>query len=98
MTEENMTIFAKKDPSDAAKELLSSALSDLMKATQAQAGDTPRLFFPGGIELISITVDVLSKVKLVFKVAGAEGISGLLSSEEIEAEHTDKINKEVVAQ
>jgi len=33
----------------------------------------------------------LSKVKVEFEVAGAKGISGLLNSEEIEVENTDKM-------
>jgi len=37
IAEENMSILATKNASDTAKELLSSALAELTKATQAQA-------------------------------------------------------------
>lgn len=96
MTGENMTIFEKKHASEAAKELLSSALSELKNVAETQPSATPRLFFPNGIELISITVKLLSDIDIVFKVAGAKGISGLLNSEEIEEEHTDKMAEEVM--
>lgn len=52
MFKKNMTISTLKKASEPAKELLSSALLELTKAEQAQACETPRLFFPNGIELI----------------------------------------------
>lgn len=96
MTEKKMDIFEKQYIGETAKELLSCALTELTKTTQTQIGETPRLFFPHGIELISITVNVLSKVVVEFKVAGAEGISGLLNSEEFESEQTEKVSAEVI--
>lgn len=95
MTVENMTFLEKKHASLAAKELLSSALAELKNVAETQASTTPRLFFPSGIELISITVRLLSDIDIIFKVAGAKGISGLLNSEEIEEEYTDKMAEEV---
>jgi hypothetical protein len=67
--------------SSAAKELLTAALKDLKEsalADDAKLASTDRdpaarLFFPNGIELISITVKV-APVEIEFKVAGEKGI------------------------
>lgn len=60
--------------SSAAKDILSSALNNLKGAALSDENGQPRLFFPEGIELIEITVEVAG-VKVGFKVAGKEGFA-----------------------
>ncbi|MDX1548684.1 MAG: hypothetical protein R3247_16930 [Rhodothermales bacterium] len=64
----------------AAKELLSAALSELRTiAQEASASNAaPRLFFPNGIEVISLTVKVSEFFEVTFKIAGEKGVSGLV--------------------
>ena len=82
MADENRTLTI-ATAKDAAKELLSAAFNELEKRAKPEAGEEPRLFFPNGIELIFIKLEV-SGVKVEFKVAGAKQIPGLLPSDEIE--------------
>jgi len=66
---------------DEAKVLLVTALQEFRKAVAAATDETtaePRVFFPNGIELISIKVTV-SAVTVELKVAGEKGIKGLLA-------------------
>ncbi|MDH3649149.1 MAG: hypothetical protein OEQ53_05660 [Saprospiraceae bacterium] len=49
-------------------EIFSRSLDKLKEVTFADSND-PRLFFPNGIDLISITVSV-ANVELAFKVSG----------------------------
>ena len=96
MADENGTNVTKKPATDTAKELFSNALKELKIVAEAQDDDKPRVFFPNGIELISITVKLFSEVEIIFKVAGPKPISAILNSGEIKVEHTDKIVKEVI--
>jgi hypothetical protein len=80
---------------DTASELLTSALNDLRNTCKVEEGEEPRLFFPNGIELISITLSV-SKISLEFKVAGAAGISGLMNSGGIGLGHPRELDEEVI--
>ena len=70
--------------------LLNAAFSDLAKTVGVKAAVEPRVFFPNGIELISITVSV-SAVKVELKVAGEKGISALLVSG---SEGNDRVTQE----
>jgi hypothetical protein len=79
---------------ESAKELFSAAFDELRKAASQDKKEETRIFFPNGIELISITLDVF-KVKVEFKVAGAAGIKGLLESKEIEGGLTAEVEQEV---
>jgi len=79
---------------ESAKELFSAAFDELRKAASQDKKEGTRIFFPNGIELISITLDVF-KVKIEFKVAGAAGVKGLLQSEEIEGGLTVDVDQEV---
>lgn len=69
---------AKQDPN----QLLSTALKELKQTVFDKERQDPRLFFPKGIELISITVKVDKYVDVELKVAGAEGIKALWDSKE----------------
>lgn len=60
-----------------AEKLLKTTLSELRAA--AVADERERIFFPSGIELISITISVGQSVKLELKVAGEKGLAGLYS-------------------
>jgi hypothetical protein len=65
-----------------AKVLLVTALEDLRKTVTtvtAEAITATDKFFPNGIELISIKVEI-SGVAVELKVAGEKGIKGLLGS------------------
>ena len=83
MTDDENTMDAITSAKEEAGELLSTALNELRKAAMAKDDEGKRLFFPNGIELISIGL-TLKNITLEFKVAGAEGIKGLLNSEETE--------------
>ena len=65
-----------------ANELLKTAFKELKETVLDSRGEDPRLFFPNGIELISITLNVVKYVEIEFKIAGAAGIKALLESKE----------------
>ena len=69
-TETDVTITS---ASGAAKEILSSALNNLRKTALSEQEGQSKLFFPNGIELVSITVQVAT-VKVEFEVAGEKGL------------------------
>ena len=59
---------------------LKTAFTELKESVFDSREEGPRLFFPNGIELISITLKVDKYFEVEFKVAGAEGVKGLLES------------------
>lgn len=93
MADKKMTNVTIKSARDGAKELLSTALKEFEKTARAEEGEKPRLFFPNGIELISIIVRV-SGVDVELKVAGKAGINSLLHSGEIGVDLTGKVGEE----
>ena len=95
MANEKRTDVAIASASSAAKELLSSALNELKNVLLARVKEQPRLFFPNGIELISITVKV-SAVEVEFKAAGEKGISGLVDSGQSAIGLAGEIGEEVI--
>lgn len=74
-TGDEITVAAQ---SDEAQKLLAKAFGELKRAvsTTSAAGDT--LFFPNGIEVISLTIKVARYFEITFKVAGEKGVSGLV--------------------
>jgi hypothetical protein len=76
---DNTTLSKTSDVGEAqqtAINVLNSAFDNLGKGA-AVKGDAPRLFFPQGIELISISVKV-GAVEITLEVAGAAGIKKTL--------------------
>ena len=70
------TVEAQKASATAqAKEILDHTIASLTELDRKSDAEK-RLFFPNGIELISITVGVQNLVTLGFEVAGAAGVSG----------------------
>src|SRR5262245_60497155 len=79
-----------------AKAILEAALDKLRTAVKPEtpgAATEPRVFFPNGIELISITVSI-GAVKVELKVAGEKGIKGLLESRP----NTDEVGKTAIVE
>lgn len=81
---------AKLDPN----QLLSTALKELKETVFDKERKDSRLFFPNGIELISITVRVDKYVDIELKVAGEKGIKGLWDSKESEVGPPTMVNIE----
>jgi hypothetical protein len=91
-----MTYATITSAKDAAKEVLIATFDELGGKAEPKDKEKPRLFFPNGIELISITVDV-SGIKVEIKVAGEKGVKGLLESKEIGKVTTGEVVQEVTA-
>ena len=60
-----------------------SSIFDNLKANATVLGDQqPRLFFPNGIELITITVKI-GTIDIELEIAGAKGISGFTAESDV---------------
>jgi hypothetical protein len=94
MPDEDRTIFAITSTKESAKEIIQTAVTELAKYQKTEEGEKTRYFFPNGIELISITVDV-SGIKVVITVAGEKGIKPSARSEQIGRDPWDEVTQEV---
>ena len=65
-----------KAAEDATKELIIAAFNELKNAAAQDKKEETKVFFPKGIELISITVSVFNKITVEVKVAGAACCKG----------------------
>jgi hypothetical protein len=66
------------------KEILEKFFQNLGASAAVKGEAGPRFFFPGGIELIDVTVTVNVKegIKVQVKVAGEKGLKGTAASAE----------------
>src|SRR5687768_17501358 len=68
---------AESDAAEQAGALLDRALTAIAQQNKAAgAADETRLFFPSGIELISLRFDVGTSIKISFTIAGKEAKYG----------------------
>lgn len=89
-----------------AEKIISNTLqqfNDKILNTIKDQKEDPRLFFPDGINLISISLDVFNTVKFEFKLAGvkADEDEGLIDEnsslvESIEVDTSNQVGSEVV--
>jgi hypothetical protein len=73
MSEHQSPSIAASDVTDAVQSLLQKILTDLKGSATAAAAGEPRLFFPNGIELISVVAKV-GPADVEVKIAGEKGI------------------------
>ena len=73
MSEHQLSKAGVNDITDAVQQLLQKILTDLRGSATKQAADEPRLFFPHGIELISVVVKI-GPADVEVTIAGEKGV------------------------